>query len=253
MKISISRVLAVSIAMLFVSTSAHATNLDCTLGCSEILNFGAVWSTTEVKPAGTGSLDSFVQIQSRGTEQGYNTTVNNVFDNGSSNNFNHEIKLSEVASRMIGGVSYREFLLDINESANSSDRYLSLNGLKLFASGTPNQSTTTVNNLGSLVYDLDAGANNAVLLDYGLNGSGSGITDLFVYIPSSLFAAAAQSAGQADPYLYLWSQFGLTGQVGNKNFGSSAGFEKWAVRAPGAEVPEPMSLLLLGSGIALSC
>lgn len=235
--------------------NAQATNLDCTNGCTKVSSFSAVWSTEEVTPAGTGNLESFVQIQANGTEQGYNTTVNNVFDNKSSDVFNHELLLSAVPIKTILGVDYREFLLDIGEAENDSDRYLSLDGLQLYLSDTPNKSTTNVASLGTLVYDLDAASNNSVLLDASFIGSGNGRSDLFVYIPNSFFTAAAASVNLADPYVYLWSQFGLLGVVGDRDcsadYGSSGTFEEWAVqKVDGASVPEPMTMALVAAGSA---
>ncbi len=242
---SLSLLLGSELSLLVSGVSA--TNLDCTAGCAETASFGAVWSTDEVHPAGTGVIDSFVQIQQSSSEQGYNTTTNNVFDNGSSDNFNHELLLSAIPFKSILGVDYREFFLDVNESQNS-DSFLSLDGLQIYLSSVPNQSTNTVSSLGTLVYDLDSGANNAVLLDSALISSGSGSSDLFVYIPNSLFLAAASSISLSDPYVYLWSQFGLIGTLGGRGYGSSGGFEEWAVRTPTAPVPEPASLALLALG-----
>lgn len=230
---------------------AAATNLDCTNGCSQTSSFGAVWSTDEVKPTGTGQIESFVQIQADGSEQAYNTTVNNVLDNKSSDQFNHELLLSLVPIKTISGVDYREFLLDLGEAENSIDQYLSLDGLQIYLSDTPNKSTTNVSSLGNLVYDLDgAQTNNTVLLNAAFIGSGNGASDLFVYIPQAFFTAAAANLSSSDPYVYLWSQFGLLGTFDGKNFGSSGTFEEWAVqKVDGASVPEPMTLGLLAAGM----
>jgi len=232
----------VAFGFLGAASQSFGLSLDCTGGCIDQSFAGAIFTTAEISPAGTGVFDTFVQIQRNESEQGYNTTVNNVFDNGSSDVHNHELSLSSVPLKLIGGLLYREFALDTNESTNTSE--ISLDGLQLYLSTTPNQSTTTVSSLGNLVYDLSSGAANSVLLDSEFIGSGSGDSDLFVYIPETLFAAALVSLGSADPYVYLWSHFGLT-----DNFNSDAGFEEWGVQAANA-VPEPASaaLMLLGLG-----
>jgi SdrD B-like domain len=78
------------------------------------------------------------------------------------------------------------------------------------------------------VYDLDAGGDVTVKMDYRLNpGSGGG--DVVVLIPESAFAGQTDSA-----FVYLYSQFGAT-------WAANAGFEEWAVRmgTGGASTPPP--------------
>ena len=70
---------------------------------------------------------------------------------------------------------------------------------------------------------------------------------MVAYIPNSLFT------GPGTQYVYLFSRFG--DQPGH---GSDAGFEEWWVGAAAttsrdvAAVPEPATLLLLGSGLTLA-
>jgi len=56
-----------------------------------------------------------------------------------------------------------------------------------------------------------------------------------MYIPEGLFAGAG-------PYVYLYSQFGL-------NYVSNDGFEEWFVQTPETVVPEPATMMLLGTGL----
>jgi hypothetical protein len=195
------------------------------------------------QPTGTGVIDSFVRIQDRGTEHGYNTDGRPVpFDEKTDPNFTRSLLLSEVPIVTISGVQYREFGLDINEQSSGSNRFLSLDELKIFLSPSGNMTTTDVDAptpLGTLIYDLDATGDHWIKLDYSL-GSGSGSGDMFAYINSALFTGPNQN-------VTLYSQFGV-------NFASGAGFEEWWVREGQAggqpPIPEPTTLLLVGSGLA---
>jgi len=244
MKMKTLPVALLGAGIMLVAKQADAVTLDCTAGCTEQTLADAVFSTTAVQPAGTGAFESFVQIQNNDIESGYNTTVNNVFDNKSDDPSNHELLLSVVPTADINGTIYREFLLDVNEAISTPT--ISLDKLQLYLSDTPNQSTTTLSDLGALVYDLDASSDNSVLINAGFISGGSGASDLYVYIPETLFTAARASVTSTDPYVYLFSQFGL----------ADAGFEEWGVRTPrdngnpGGGVPEPatVGLTLLGIG-----
>ena len=223
--------------------TVSADMLDLTSdGASGYLG-GAYFVQIDSQSTGTGVIDPFVRVGSGDASQDtistYNTTQNNVLDNGSADNWNHALQLSEVPLVEISGVFYREFLLDINQERG--DSLLSLDEIQLFLSGTANQSVESFNSGileladSDLVYRLDNGGDNSVLLDYMLNhGSGSG--DMFMYVPDSYFA------NSSNDYVYLYSQFGL-------NYENNAGFEEWSVREPTGVVPEPTTMVLLGISI----
>jgi hypothetical protein len=195
--------------------------------------------------SGTGRFPAFAQIGGAGqatVRDGYNTTASVLF-NGSSAEFNHEIQVSQLTLFNYNGSDYYSFRLDVNETSGQGDQFISLNQLKLYTSDTANQSLTNPDLLGTLRYDMQGdGPGNVVLLDYEL-GTGSGTGDMLFLVPVSNFAGAAP-----DDFVYLYSQFGLTGVVGDRNYGTSDGFEEWALGPAVPEVPEPSSMLLLAIG-----
>lgn len=225
-----------------------------TVGSSGVIN-GATFLQGGVL-SGTGVFPAFVQIQGSGpgnVKEAYNTTVNNVLNNGSSNTFNHEIRVSDLTVFNLNGVDHYSFFLDINENNNAADRYLSLDELRLITSTTANQSSTPLPT-GTTRYNMNSpGPGNGVLLDFNLN-PGSGRADMEFFVPVSFFAGAL-----ATDFVYLYSKFGVLGVLGAGNsfgappgdYGTSDGFEEWALgRAGGAVVPEPSSVVLALTAVA---
>jgi hypothetical protein len=233
------KVLAVTLSLAFLgafASKAGAEVLDLqSVGASGDL-VGAVGGTALFEQgrtgSGTGVFPAFVQIVGNNpVKEGYNTTANNVLDNGSSPQHNHEITLGSVEVVVRGGVSYYQFILDANEVNNASDRYISLDDLIVVTSTTPNQSQTDPHNLGTVRWEMNAPTDH-ILLDYNLE-SGSGFGDMRFLVPVSAFQGALSSN-----YVYLYSKFGVlgtncasTGSAACKaggNYGASDGFEEWA-------------------------
>ena len=201
--------------------------------------------------SGTGVFPAFVQIGGNDpSHDAYNTTVNNVGDNGSSDTFNHEIRVSQLPTVTSGGVNYYAFLLDINENNNATDRFLSLDNVTIITSTTANQSSTPLPT-GVTRYNMDAGGNNNVVLDYTLN-PGSGQYDMELRVPVSAFAGALPT-----DFVYLYSQFGLLGVnpagLPAGDYGTSDGFEEWSLNPNTTVIQVPdggATLMLLGVGLA---
>lgn len=249
-------VLALSVVALTASPS-YAVLLDLTTANSSGSINGAIYQQIDPQSTGTGVIDSFVQIATGGNDtqaDAYNTTVNNTLDNGATDNFNHSITLGSVPIVTINGMDYREFLLDINENNNAAgDQYVSLDTVQIFLGGSANSSVETftggiLDHDGTLVYDMDAGGDSWVALNYALNtGSGSG--DMFLYVLDSAFGGGAD-----DDVVTLYSHFGAQGDnpaggVPAGKYGTSDGFEEWALREPTPpnNVPDGgMSIVLLG-------
>ncbi len=188
---------------------------------------GAYFVQVDPLPTGSGVMDPFVRLSTnQAIEQGYNTDARPLeFDENNSPQFTRSLPLADVP--IVGG-TYRAFLLDINQNATATGRFLSLDTIEIYLGHAGD--LTGYPALGTKIYDLDAGDDNWILLDYWLNhGSGSG--DMLAYIPNELFVGGE--------YVYLYSRFG-------ENHPNNAGFEEWAV-----VIPAPGAILLGGIGAGL--
>lgn len=234
-------------AVIFGASAKAETTLDLATSSPQADGTTALFYRTDLQPTGTGVIQPFVRIQAKPTESGYNTDGPIEFDtkDHTGQNWTHSITLSQVPIVNIGGINYREFILDINESTAQNNRFLSMNEFEVYLSDTNvltgfNTATHTFSTPGTastvLVYDMDASGDKLVRMDYSL-ASGSGSGDMFVYVKDSLFTGSG-------PYVYLYSKFG------NPD-GSDAGFEEWATR-PGPTNPPAVPLpASLWGGLAL--
>jgi hypothetical protein len=249
----------VSLSLASFTASATIEYLNA-IPSSATVNTAQFIVNANVDNVGTGNLDSFLRLQATGngtSEQGWNQLPAQ-FDE-KAGGFTHNLLWSDASFVNYGGTLYVEFGLDINQTG--SNPLLVLNQLQVFVGAHQADSSynTGTGQLGTLTasYDLDAGGDNQIVLDYSLfSGSGNGL-DMVALIPASLFGSPA-----AGSYLYLYSSFGVpppTGAVTND------GFEEW-VRATGGfhivcppgntdpscppsvdpSVPEPASLALVG-------
>lgn len=196
---------------------------------------GAMFYREDPNPTGTGNINSFLRIQAREIEQGYNTDVDNFGDfqfDEKGGEFTHSLLLSDVGKVSFdnGQSFFREFMLDCAES----DNQLVLTDLKLYLEPVGNL-LDWPDSFGTPLYDMDT-----ALVDNQVNlvvAPGNGRGDMYLYVPDSLFT-------DTDPYVYLYSRF----------TGTDSSFEEWSTQKsapPNTVVPEPMTLSLLGLGLGL--
>ncbi len=243
-----------------LAMSAHvvaAPTVDLTLSNSGTISDGTntvTFTFDQQQPSGTGVLDSFLRVQRKDTEQGYNTTVANAgqlpFEE-KFGNFTHDVLFSSMKSA--NGVF--SFVLDIGEPVNKTNSLLSLDGLKLFKATSGGQNSNSVDGagdangiVGTLLWNMDAQADNYILLDANRNGNpGNGVSDMLMEVPEAVFAGMLPTE-----YFILWSRFGLQDDA-TPGAGSFGTFEEWALLlpAPVVSVPEPRSAPLVALALGL--
>jgi hypothetical protein len=215
---------------------------SCETGCSNVLFGGAIWSTDDTThPSGTGVFKPFLRLQANGretTEDGHNTDAKKgANDEKAPDPHTHSVLVSDLAKVTVPGYAgtYFVFELDTGEPANDKKSPLSLDSLKVCTGGDPEITKADDCPYSPYKYDLDAGKDREVLLDYALIGRGNGESDLFVYVPSFT---------TTDKYLFLYSLFGSKGGA----YQVDGTFSEWRFLAGPAAVPEPASMLLFGTG-----
>jgi hypothetical protein len=202
---------------LAAGSAANAAVLDLTTaGASGIIN-GAIYEQIDPRSTGTGILNPFLRIQANSTEQGYNTDARPVEFDQKTDPFTRSLLVSSLTTVMRDGITYTQFILDVNEPG--AQRLISLDSLKIYVGSTPDVSS--LSSLTNLAYDLDGAGDYSILLDASLN-SGSGSGDMLAWIPYDLLQDPDNS------YLYLYSKFTCT----------QGGFEEWSTFGVGASIGE---------------
>lgn len=194
--------------------------------------------------AGTGTFDPFLQVQETGggadgIERGYNTepVANGEFDTKSISAGNtHTILVSAVPTLEVAGVLYREFSLDAKDTG--SDAHMSIDELKLFTSTTGevtdyNEATETfAGSTVTKIYDLDATGDVTILMATQGLEPGSGVSDITVLIPDSIFPAGCDYGNPTcNQFLIFWTVMGgYDNPDDERDFDADSGFEEWRVR-----------------------
>ncbi|MEQ9358122.1 SdrD B-like domain-containing protein [Coleofasciculus chthonoplastes] len=162
--------------------------------------------------SGAGTNDSFLKLKATPEEEGYNTDAAVSQPDVQSA---RSLQLSELQQVTIGGETFREIRLDLNEKNSASEitlqefRLFLGNSATLSAYDPSNQTLIGALNNGQAVFDLDS----SVLLDAGLT-PGTSSFDASIYVPETAFSGATGST-----YVYLFS----------KLVSSDGGFEEFAV------------------------
>jgi len=216
-----------------------ATTVDLTTANA----FGSIGAAdfVQVDPqsTGTGVIEPFLRIQANGNEAGYNTSAAGAVFQDKTGGWTHDLYINTLAVVDHNGVPSYQFSLDINQT--SKDPQIFLNQLQIFTGAPANLTGGSVDpNTGYLtppagltsVYDMNpgGGTGNNVKMDYSLN-SGSGSGDVFMFLPTSLFAGATT--------LTLYSQFGNP----PTSLDSNDGFEEWAANLGTSPIPEPTTMI----------
>jgi len=231
----------------------------------------ALYRTIDTLPAGTGVFDPFLTYQHKGVEEGYNSSQGGsgqgFLDTKRVDKWNHDLHVGEllVVPGPDGKGSYYAFELDANETGTGNiNRLLSIDDIRIYTSPTDTaggpggvgNNASRLNELGTLQYAQNATLGvtaNWVLIDSsrseGGSTSGSGSSDMILYVPTSLF----DDAGKTD-FVYFYTINGIHDPSNDGPSSSVAGaqsnaFEEWrALNAP--LVPDGGStLLLMGSAL----
>ena len=223
--------------------------------------------STDALGSGSGVFRDLYKNQAGGngtTEQGYNR--NGVMDAAVPGGFDPFIKVGDLLTDQTG--LFYVFVVDVNDEKNAK-RFISLDKFELivednadglgFGSDPASLPGTeaSLGDLGTTVYNMDAGEDSTVFLDYSTS-KGSGTFDLFVFIPKSNFAGM-----DSEAYVYLFTEFGTYADATTIDFGVGAGPEQVAaynanfvnpndpipdIAVPASFVPEPSSALLASFG-----
>src|ERR1043166_2795326 len=137
------------VAVVFFAHDASASGCDLFQTTSSCTFNGGVYDVVGPHPTGTGVIQSFLRVQQKGAEEGFNTDARPMLcdgrtcDDKTDPNFTRNLLSSAVPVVTINGTKYREFFLDINEPAGGTQNYLTLDQVEIFVSNTPSLTTHT--------------------------------------------------------------------------------------------------------------
>ncbi len=186
----------------------------------ELIN-GAYWQFATPGNSGTGQYFTFLAVQDKSVEEGYNTNATGVLDNDDSKTDAIPVSALVTVTNPGNGIpngSYFVFRMDMNEPNSGQQGALTLDAFKIFTSANPALAGANFSDANeadpagfTLRYNLDgAGDNSILLMDHS---SGSGTDDYIIYVPTSLIPSGA--------YMTVYTRFSNV----------DSGFEEIRVRA----------------------
>jgi hypothetical protein len=216
-----------------VPSAARPSVIDLTHVGASGSNNGALFTQYNARAnPQNGPVDSFLRLDDGGREKGYNTDSRLQFDE--TRRGTHSIQVDDLPLVTIGGVQYRQLVLDVNEPSRRNSK-ISLDELQIFVSGRKsdlNGYNDNRNTLGGLkpVWQMDA--NRWVSIDASLNNQ-TGTGDMIVSIPACYFGS------NPNAFVALFSKFG-----GHQK--ANGAFEQWG---PGfvTSTPQVFSATISGT------
>ena len=189
---------------------------------------GAIFKKLPPSGSGTGQYNTFLAISDNdGNERGFNSDDTNPL-NATNNNIDvaktHTVLLGTIPVKIIDGVAYYEFHVDLNESNNVPNAQISLDTFQLYTSSNGGIEDLNVLKTQNLAYDMDAGGDVTLLMS-DASSSGSGNDDYAVLVPVANFAGQDPST----TYLYLYVEMGFKGG----DYTVNGTFEEWNIELAG--------------------
>lgn len=256
------------VAAIMIPSAAQATYLDLTSvnEGSIVADVGgtAIFSLPGTRSTGTGLFDPFLRLRQQGNneiEEAYNTDGRDGGQpplDGVASIHTHSLQLQDLATIEIDGTSYYFFEMDAHEPDAGTKKYLSIDNIRIYTAPVADGGdaiTETIDDLGTLRFALNepnytdpnlpgGEPENWVKFDASHNYStGSGESDVFLFVPVSAFAAALPT-----DYIYFYNLNGVhfIAEAGTE---AEATFEEWrALTGGGSTVPDGgVTVTLLGS------
>jgi hypothetical protein len=192
---------------------------------------GAIFQDSANIGSGTGGYNTFLAVQDNNdagsAEAAFNSDDDSPIEPSNPEqdlSKSHTVRLSDIPIKVIGGIEYYEFRVDLNESNSNPNGQISLDQFIIKVAPT----TTTILTKDQFdaaitVYNMDAGGDRTLLLSEVSTGSGT--DDYSVLVPVSNFAIYPPTTTN----MYLYVQMGAR----EGDYGTDGGFEEWNLQNAG--------------------